>query len=148
MSIYHYTECGLQNVFIKGIVPITDDDGDEVITVRFINALHNAIAEGIVNHEKGISGEELRFLRTEIGLTQAELATFVHADKQTIGRWERNENIIDSASETVLRKIAIERLLIPFNDGIEKLAKSSVPTAQSQLINIQATDTGYELIAA
>ena len=148
MSTYHYTECGLLNVFIKGIVPVIDDDGDEVITVELINVLHNAIAEGIVNHEKGISGGELRFLRAEMGLTQAELSAFVHADKQTIGRWERNESSIDQTSETVLRRVAIERLLIPFSDGIERLAKSSVPTAQAQPINIQATETGYELVAA
>ena len=31
---YHYTECGLNNVYIDGIVPFLDDDGDEIVSVK------------------------------------------------------------------------------------------------------------------
>ena len=148
MSTYHYTECGLQNVYIAGLAPAMDEDGDEVIEIPFINGLHTAIAHGIVKHAKGISGSELRFLRSEIGLTQAELALLVHADKQTIGRWERGEWPIDSTAETVIRRLAIEKLLIPYDQGIEVLARSSVQTAETQPININATGQGYTLEAA
>lgn len=147
MSSYHYTECGLQNVFIRGLAPIIDDDGDEVIQIPSINGLHIAIAEGIVTHEKGISGDELRFLRTEMGYTQAELARVVHVDKQTIGRWERGDTPLDSTAEVVVRKLAIEKLLIPYNDSIERLAESSVPSAETQPINIDSTEDGYRLAA-
>lgn len=107
---HHYTECGLMNVFISGIEVQTDDDGDEVIIVPAVNELHHVIATGIVNHPKGISGDELRFLRTEMGLTQSELSGLVHRDKQSIGRWERGEVEIDSPSETLIRRLAIEKL--------------------------------------
>lgn len=107
---HHYTECGLMNVFISGIEVQTDDDGDEVIIVPAVNELHHVIATGIVNHPKGISGDELRFLRTEMGLTQSELSGLVHRDKQSIGRWERGEVEIDSPSETLIRRLAIESL--------------------------------------
>ncbi|MBL4872796.1 MAG: transcriptional regulator [Rhodobacteraceae bacterium] len=148
MTQYHYTECGLQNVYINGLPTVTDDDGDEVIHIPFINELHAMIAMGIVKHAKGMSGAELRFLRSEMGYTQVELAGLVHKDKQTIGRWERSEIDIDSTSETVIRKFAIEKLSIPFDDGIEALAKSSVPTAQPQLIGIDVESDGYKLQAA
>jgi len=148
MNTYHYTECGLQNVYISGLEPTVDEDGDDVIEIPFINVLHTAIAHGIVKHAKGISGSELRFLRSEVGLTQAELALLVHADKQTIGRWERGEWPIDSTAETVIRRLAIEKLLIPYDQGIEVLARSSVQTAETQPININATGQGYTLEAA
>lgn len=148
MAEHHYTECGLQNVYISGISKMTDDDGDEVIMVRAINELHKVIAEGIVSHRKGIDGSELRFLRSEMGYTQSELAALVHRDKQSIGRWERSEKEIDSASEVVIRMLAIEKLGLRVKLGAEQLSKSSVPTAEMQPININASKDGYELIAA
>lgn len=147
MDRYQYTECGLQNVFIHGLTPMVDDDGDEVIQIPFINGLHAAIAEGIVTHGKGMSNDELRFLRTEMGYTQAELARIVHVDKQTIGRWERGETPLDSTAEVVIRRLAIEKLLIPFKNNTEWLSESSVPSAQTQPIHITATDDGYKLAA-
>lgn len=148
MSAYQYTECGLQNVFIDGLEPVVDAEGDEVIEIPAVNELHKRIAEGIVKHSKGISGAELRFLRTEMGLTQAELAKIVHADKQTIGRWERGEFQMEGSSETVIRRLAIEKLVIEYEEGLEKLANSSVSTAESQPISIRAQDGEYELLAA
>lgn len=152
MNRYHYTECGLQNVLIDGLVFHVDDAGDEIITIPAINELHMRIAQGIVSHKHGMTGEELRFLRTEMGYTQSELAAVVHHDKQSIGRWERGEYDIDSAAEAIIRKLAMEKLNLGLDLGIEELSRQSVPTAQVQPINIKfANDNGtnsYELIAA
>ncbi len=148
MAEHHYTECGLQNVYIGGISKMTDDDGDDVILILAINQLHRVIAAGIVSHVKGMDGAELRFLRTEMGYTQAELAVLVHRDKQSIGRWERSEKEIDGSSEAVIRKLAIEKLDLNVKIGMEQLTMSSVPTAEVQPIKINAVKGGYELIAA
>jgi DNA-binding transcriptional regulator YiaG len=148
---HHYTECGLMNVYITGIGVVVDDDGDQVINIPAINELHRVIAHGIVNHEKGISGAELRFLRTEMGLTQAELSLLVHRDKQSIGRWEREEVEIDSSAETLIRRLAIEKLDLAIDAGIDELSRRSVPTAEPQTIQIRRVDNDnhtYELTAA
>lgn len=145
MNEHHYTECGLNNVYINGIVPMVDDDGDEVILIKHINQLHLVIAEAIVRHAKGMNGAELRFLRTEMGHTQAELAKLVHKDKQTIGRWERSEIEIDSAVEAVIRRIAIETLKLDVDLRMTELAVRSVPTAIVQPIEIICNDAGYTL---
>ena len=149
-NIYHYKECGLDNVFIEGIDVCIDDDGDEVITISAVNELHQAIALGIVSHEHGISGAELRFLRTEMGYTQAELAIFVHNDKQTIGRWERSEYDIDSSAETIIRRLTIEKLNLDVELAMEELARRSIPTVPMQPINIKKSNSNghYELLVA
>ncbi len=149
-KIYHYKECGLDNVFIEGINICIDDDGDEVITISAVNELHKAIALGIVSHEHGISGEELRFLRTEMGYTQAELAIFVHNDKQTIGRWERGEYDIDGSAETIIRRLAIEKLTLDVELDMEELARRSISTVPMQRIEIKKSSNNehYELSAA
>ncbi|MEW9808584.1 helix-turn-helix domain-containing protein [Mesorhizobium marinum] len=150
MSTHHYTESGLQNVFIDGLEFVIDDDGDEIITIPAVNELHHVIALGIVSHKHGMSGDELRFLRTEMGYTQAELAELVHHDKQSIGRWERGEYEIDSTAEAIIRRLAIEKLHLDTDSGIDELSRRSIPTVQPQPINIKmANDNGgYELLAA
>ncbi len=142
---YHYTECGLNNVIIEGLSVVLDDEGDEVVEIPFINDLHRAIASGIVLHDQGISGAELRFLRSEMGMTQAELASLVHKDKQTVGRWERTEWEIDSTSETIIRKLAVEKLSLDVDDGIDVLSQKSIATAHEQPISIIANDNRYTL---
>jgi DNA-binding transcriptional regulator YiaG len=151
MSDHHYTESGLSNVYISGIAVELDDDGDEIITVPAINELHRVIALGIVNHNKGMSGDELRFLRSEMGLTQAELAETVHRDKQSIGRWERGEVELDSSAEALIRRLAIEKLKLPTDAGIDELSRRSIPTVETQTINIRKVEQNshqYELMAA
>lgn len=149
MSAYHYIECGLPNVYIEGLAPVIDEEGDEVIEIPFIAALHAEIARGIVMHKGTMTGDELRFLRTEMGMTQAELASFVGVQALTVGRWERGENPMDRSAETVIRKLAIERLLKPFDASIEELARTvASDNGRDDPINIRAMDDGYTLEAA
>ena len=126
---YRYTECGLDNVFIKGIEPKIDDHGEEVHWIPNVNGLHKTIAYGIVEGDTGMSGQELRFLRTEMGLTQAELAKHVHCDAQTIARWEKGQTPIQAAAEVIIRVMVGEKLEMGDYDSIEDIAAKCVPSA-------------------
>lgn len=149
MSAYHYTECGLDNVVIDGVSFVTDDGGERVVTIPNINGLHSAIALGIVSQRHGISGKELRFLRTEMGMTQAELADMIHREALTISRWERNESPIDPNAETLIRRHAIEALDLDVSARIKELSGWSVPSANQQPIKIDGSDPhNYRLTLA
>ena len=76
-----------------------------------------------------MTGKELRFLRTELGLTQAELAALVHRDHQSIGRWERGECPMEGAAEALVRLLSIERLGLAPATGLEEISLRCVPTA-------------------
>ena len=116
MVMYRYTESGLDNVFIEGMEPCTDDHGEKVFHIPNPNDLHKVIAVGIVEHPKGISGKELRFLRTEMGMTQGELAKLVHRDEQTVARWEKGKTVIDGAAEAIVRTLAVQRLQLELKE--------------------------------
>jgi transcriptional regulator with XRE-family HTH domain len=147
--MYRYTESGLDNVFIKGMNPCIDDHGEEVLHIPNPAGLHRAIATGIVEHSKGINGKELRFLRTEMGLTQAELAKLVHCDAQTIARWEKGKSPIDSAAEAIVRMHAVQSLdLTVRGNTIDALSERCVPSAESQQIVIDGHDPHRYAIAA
>lgn len=130
-NVRRYTECGLDDVFIIGMPVMTDDDDEETAAVPNINGLHRAIAGAVVSADAAMTGRRLRFIRTEMGLTMAELGRLVHKDQQSVGRWERGETPIDVNAETVLRLIAAERL------GLEP-PKSAAAVSQSRLAGAPA----------
>ena len=149
MIDYRYTECGLENVFIRNMAVVIDDAGEEVYTIANIVGLHRVIAHCIITSSKGITPSELRFLRTEIGLTQAELAQLVKKDHQTVGRWERGECPIDQNAEAVIRMMAAERLKIDTELSVEEMAKRCVPSAVVRKITIDGRNPNlYRALAA
>lgn len=141
MGEYRYTECGLDNVLIEGMNVLVDDGGEKVITIPNINGLHRVIALGIVRKKNGISGKELRFLRTEMGMTQAELAAMVHREPLAISRWERGEIDIDNNAEVLIRMAAIQQLELPQDATVQEISGWCVPTAKSQPLIIDGSDT-------
>lgn len=146
---YRYTECGLDNVFVYGVEPAIDDHGKKVFGVDNINGLHREISHTIVTQNAAMTGKQLRFIRTEMGLTQAELAKLVHKEPLTVGRWERDENPIDENADTLIRLIAIERIGLDPKISVEELSGLSVPRAAAQPIDIDGSDpNNYRPVAA
>jgi DNA-binding transcriptional regulator YiaG len=147
MDAYHYTESGLDNVIVYGMMPCVDDDGDRVITIPNIAGLHRAIAQAIVDHDAAISGKELRFLRTEMGMTQAELAKVVHHDPQSVARWEKSEHPMPPTAEALIRLLAKERLhLEAGRDSIEQLSERCIAAAAPQPIAINGNDPDHYVV--
>ena len=146
MSAYRYIESGLDNVFIEGVQFLADDHGDECITIPNVNGLHRTIATGIVRRRASMSGRELRFLRSEMGMTQAELATMLHREALQVSRWERGESPLDSNAETVVRLYASQALKLPDTPDVKEVAGWCVPSAETPPLVIDGSDpSNYHL---
>jgi transcriptional regulator with XRE-family HTH domain len=140
MNEYRYTECGLDNVVITGIGQARDDADIEFVSIPNVNGLHRAIAEAIVERNALMNGRELRFLRSEMGMTQAELATMIHREPLTVSRWERGETEIEANAETLIRLHAIARLNLTAAADVAGLSQRSVPRAIAKPIEIDGSD--------
>ncbi len=148
-KIYRYSECGLDHVFIEGLEVVVDDAGEDVYSIPNLPSLHRAIAKSIVMQKSGLSGKELRFLRTEMGLSQAELAEVFRVSRITVNRWDREKGKIDSTAQVVIRLFVAERLGITLEVSIAEMAKRSVSSADTGSIRIDGKDpSNYRLIAA
>ena len=146
---YRYTECGLDNVVIEGLEIVTDDAGEKVYCITNIVSLHRAITYSIVTQETGISGSELRFLRTEMGLSQAGLGEILKVSRPTLNRWEHGKTDIAANAEVVIRMLAAERLNVGGNPTIEDMAKRCVWSADRGPIRIDGSNPGnYKALAA
>ena len=138
---YRYTECGLDNVFIEGVDVVQDDHGETVCRIENVLGLHKTIAHAIIGRRgQAMSGPELRFLRSEMGLTQEEMAKILRRERVTVGRWERGENAIDSNAELVVRLLAAERLDINPDMTIEEMSRDTEWRAQVTEIRIDGSD--------
>ena len=149
MLAYHYTECGLNNVFIEGADRFRGHAGEEAVTIPAIGHLHRVIAEGIVTHPAKMTGQELRFLRSEMGLTQAQLAAILKVTLLTVSRWERNETPVNDAAEMLVRLHSAAKLELDVDLDVESVSGKVTAAARTQEIRIDGSNPGhYQLLDA
>ena len=140
MEAYRYTESGLDNVLIEGAQIVSDDAGERCTTIPNVNGLHRAITHGIVTRQGSMTGRELRFIRTELGMTQAELGEMLHCAGLTVSRWERGENPIDSNAEALIRLYAAQELRLEKALNVRDTAGWCVASADVPPIVIDGSD--------
>ena len=106
-AAYHYTECGLDNIYLLNGFGFVETPRGQAVSIRNMGGLHRAIGQMLVRDKKNLSGKEFRFLRHEVNMTQQDLAAVLHVDVQSIARWEkgRNKRPIDGPAQGLLRVI-------------------------------------------
>lgn len=100
---YHYRECGLDNVYLLDGYNIEEMDGEEYVSITNVDGLWKAIGLNLVANRKTFSPAEIRFVRTQMGKTQAELAALLRVDDQTVARWEKKKCKIPGPADLALR---------------------------------------------
>jgi DNA-binding transcriptional regulator YiaG len=102
---YHYTECGLDNVFLLNGFVIERMDGDDYVSVESIDNLWKSIGLDLVTHQKFFAPKELRFLRGLMDLTQLELASLLRVEDQTVARWEKGKVRLPGTADLAIRAL-------------------------------------------
>jgi len=100
---YHYKMCGLDDVYLLNGFAVKETSYGSGVTVSDVDGLHRAIGFLLINERKALSPKELRFLRKEMGLTQAELGLRIGQSDQQVARWEKGECIIPGPAERLIR---------------------------------------------
>lgn len=108
--MYHYTESGLDNVFLKNGYEETTEDGEELVSFTDVYNLHRLIASHIAHQDNPLSGKECRFLRVEMNMSQKTLALSFDVEAQTIARWEKEQSTIPRTSDVSLRAMYLESI--------------------------------------
>jgi putative transcriptional regulator len=123
-SSYHYTESGLETVFLANGYSFVNSQGGQQVIIEDIEGLHVAIGFALATQEHRLNGKEVRFLRSELLLSQAMLAKILRVKVLTVNRWERDDPPIPVATEAVLRKVYLESIGEdrPMRPLLEKLA--------------------------
>lgn len=106
--MYHYTESGLSNVYLKNGVNVETIDGEEYTSINDINGLHHSIAKALVDSHKPLTHEAFKFLRIELNVSQKMLGIRFGVDEQTIARYEKGQTKIPRTTDVALRTLYME----------------------------------------
>ncbi len=91
--MYHYTLCGLDNVFLENGYVVEDTEDGPCLSVEDMDGLHRVIATDIAAKRGRLSGKELRFLRSMLRLSQQKLGDHTGNQRGTVTRWENGDAI-------------------------------------------------------
>ena len=116
--MYHYTESGLRNIWLKNGYVVKNTPYGEAVSIQDVEGLHRLIGTIIAKRPK-LSGPELRFLRKEMGMSQKGLADFVGTSEQTVSLWERGR-AIPKAADRLIKLAYLETISDAGNVSIKK----------------------------
>lgn len=96
-NLFHYTLCGLDNVWLVNGYTIEQTPYGEAVRIEDAEGLDRVIAESLLNGTSPLTGKELRFIRQLLGLSQADLGSFLGKDSQSVARWEKSGKVEPTA---------------------------------------------------
>ncbi len=105
---YHYTQSGLDDVYLLNGYKSQETPYGKGVRIENAEQLHEAIATWLCLNKAFLNGKEFRFLRKLMDLTQAEVATFLKCDAQSIARWEKGQTEINGAADTLMRVLYMQ----------------------------------------
>jgi putative transcriptional regulator len=100
---YHYTECGLANIFLVNGFEITKTSDDEELFIHDIHGLHKAISKTLIFKKGLLEGNEIKFIRGILDLSQNKLAALIGCRYQQILLWEKNKNKLSKSADRLLK---------------------------------------------
>ncbi|MBV0932375.1 helix-turn-helix domain-containing protein [Marinobacterium weihaiense] len=87
--MYHYTSCGLPNIYLKNGFKEYETPYGKGVAIEDVPGLHKAIAMAIIESPSKLTGKEIKFLRKELNLSQKRLGLLLGVEDQTVARWEK-----------------------------------------------------------
>lgn len=104
----HYTDCGLDDVYLLSGYEVHHIDGEEGLSIKNLDQLHRAIGRYLSSQKKALSGKELRFLRKQMDLSQSDLGKMLGLSSQQVARWEKGESEISGPADRLIRALFIQ----------------------------------------
>ena len=90
---FHYTACGLDNVWLENGFMVKPSALGEVVSVQDADGLHHLLAMTLVQQPGLLTGKEFRFLRVQLGLSQEALGQLLDFSENAVSLWERKDTV-------------------------------------------------------
>jgi DNA-binding transcriptional regulator YiaG len=146
--MYHYTDSGLDYIRLANGYDVVKTPYGEGVAIHNLEGLH-AVIGGCIADRPIMTGDEFRFLRIELGLTQTEIASLVGVSESAVRNWEKGRTKhVPDPSANLMRGLYLESI-----DDHSKL--SEILKRISQLnreihhieMNLEETNEGWKLAA-
>jgi len=148
---YHYTECGLDNIYLVNGFGLVDTPHGQSVHIRNIEGLHKAIGQILARERQNLSGKEFRFLRHEMNMTQRDLAAVLRVDVQSVARWEKGhtKRPIDGPAQGLIRVMyeqyigGNEKIVDPIK-RLAELDEAMNSDDDGEEISLEDTEEGWQ----
>lgn len=131
--MYHYTECGLDNVWLEnGYTTRKTAYGDGTAVVD-VDGLLKALALSLTKKKGRLTGKEFRFLRTCMCLSQERLGKIVGATEGAVSLWERHGKV-PKTEDAVMRMLVLDKYAEDGNMEKALLLANDVDRMLSKLV--------------
>lgn len=87
-EFFHYTTSGLDYVYLANGVRRIEGEYGAGFAIDDVDGLHDVIARHVVASPARLRGQEVRFLRSMLDISQAGLARILGTKRLTVARWE------------------------------------------------------------
>jgi DNA-binding transcriptional regulator YiaG len=109
--MYHFKECGLDYIWLCNGFERRETARGEVIKINDLKGLHAAIANWIVKNPEPLRGQEVKFLRSMLGISQDALGKVLRQSRATVARWEGSPTkAIPAASDSWFRVVYSKKI--------------------------------------
>lgn len=145
--MYHYRESGLRNVWLANGYQEHDTPYGKGVAIHNVEALHRAIGRALIAKGGKITGGEFRFIRQELGMSQAKLAHLLGNGEQAVALWEKSSRVPKWA-DRFIRALYREHTEgnAQIMEIIERLADSDADESEGR-ITLREDDGGWRLAA-
>lgn len=109
---YHYTQCGLDWVYLDGVKQARCDACDDSFAaIPNEEHLLELIAKMVLANMRPLQAQEIRFLRGLIGWTQEKLATEIGVQRLAVVKWEAGTANLGHRVDLILRGVWLRAFL-------------------------------------
>lgn len=144
---HRYDECGLKHVTLVGVqVSRCPKCGDHEISIPRIEGLHRLIARVLIDKATRFTGDEVRFLRKNLGWSGSDFAKHMGVADETVSRWENDAAPIGPQADRLLRlMVAQGRLTTSY--PAERLTQIDPRKAKVTRLQVESRHDQWELSA-
>jgi len=101
---YHFVGSGLSNVFLAGVrYNVCSVCGKRSAEIPALKQLLLVIARELVRQASPLTGEEIRYLRKQLGKKAADLARMFDVAMETYSRWENDKQCPSAMADRLIR---------------------------------------------
>ena len=125
MSLLHFVQSGIPNLYLSGgFVQKKTPYGDGVSFLD-MKGLLRAAAIARAQIDAPLVGPEVKFLRHELGFSQAKLGEHLELNEQTIANWEKSKAALRRRDSLAIQLLVLQKLAPHIS--VARLASRGMP---------------------
>jgi transcriptional regulator with XRE-family HTH domain len=100
---YHFVDSGLPNIYLVGIRYFECECGETFAEIPALKQLMSLIARNLVMKRESLSGDEIRFLRKQLGQKGLDFASRIKLEPETLSRIENGKQVLGGKTDSYIR---------------------------------------------